>query len=160
MKISIFGLGYVGAVAAACIAEQGIDVIAVDTDAVKVKCLQEGRAPIVEPDLTALIKKAVDSGRLKATSDARQAVMNSTMSLICVGTPSDERGALKLDFVETVCREIGAVLKDKKEFHSVVLRSTVVPGTARRVAIPALSPRFIRASRRPKSSPTSMSPRA
>lgn len=138
MRISIFGLGYVGAVAAACIAETGHDVITIDTDPVKVKCLLEGRSPIVEPGLAEMIANNVKAGRLKATLSCEEAVMNSDMSLICVGTPSNADGSLKLDYVVSVCEQIGAVLKNKPGFHSVILRSTVVPGTARTVAIPAL----------------------
>lgn len=138
MRVSVFGLGYVGAVASACLAESGFDVIAIDKDPIKVKCIGEGRSPIVEPGLPEMIKKNADSGKLKATLDVREAVMNSDISLICVGTPSNEDGSLKLDYVEGVCAEIGEVLKEKDEFHSVVLRSTVVPGTARDIAIPAL----------------------
>lgn len=138
MKISVFGLGYVGAVASACMAESGHDVIAIDTDPVKVKCIAEGRSPIIEPGLPESIAKAVAAGKLKSTASVAEAIAQSEISLICVGTPSNEDGSLKLDYVEAVCKEIGAVLKNKKEYHIVVLRSTVVPGTARNVAIPAL----------------------
>lgn len=138
MRVSIFGLGYVGAVAGACIAESGHEVIAIDKDPVKVKCIQEGCSPIVEPGLPELIQRNVQEGRLKATLDCAEAVMNSDISLICVGTPSNVDGSLKLDYVEAVCKEIGEILKTKKDFHSVVLRSTVVPGSARTRAIPVL----------------------
>jgi len=138
MRVSIFGLGYVGAVAAACIADSGHEVIAVDTEAVKVKCIQNGNSPIVEPGLSELIKSTVSKGSLKATQDLEAAIMNTDISLICVGTPSNEDGSLKLDYIKAVCRQIGEVLKKKDGFHSVVLRSTVVPGTARSVAIPIL----------------------
>lgn len=138
MKISVFGLGYVGAVASACLAESGFEVIAVDMDPVKVKCLNEGRSPIIEPGLPEMIKSNKDKGLLSATLDVREAVMNSDISLICVGTPSNQDGSLKLDYVEAVCAQIGEVLKEKQAYHSVVLRSTVVPGTARNIAIPAI----------------------
>jgi len=138
MRISVFGLGYVGAVASACLAESGFDVIAIDKDPIKVKCIGEGRSPIVEPGLPEMIKKNTENGKLKATLDVEEAVMSSDISLICVGTPSNEDGSLKLDYVEGVCAEIGEIIKNKEGFHSVVLRSTVVPGTARDVAIPAL----------------------
>ena len=138
MRISVFGLGYVGAVASACLAESGFDVIAIDKDPVKVKCIGEGRSPIVEPGLPELIEKHHKSGKLKATLDVEEAVLNSDISLICVGTPSNEDGSLKLDYVQGVCEEIGEVIKNKDDFHAVVLRSTVVPGTARDIAIPAL----------------------
>jgi GDP-mannose 6-dehydrogenase len=138
MRISIFGLGYVGATAGACIAESGHEVMAVDTDPVKVSCIQAGRSPIIEPGLNELIGSTVSRGLLKATMSCEEAVMNSDISLICVGTPGNEDGSLMLDYIRAVCSQIGAVLKKKDSFHSVVLRSTVVPGTARSVAIPVL----------------------
>ena len=138
MKISIFGLGYVGVVSGACIAESGHEVIATDIDPVKVKCIQEGRSPIIEPGLSELIKNNVSKGSLKATMSCEEAIMNSDISLICVGTPSNKDGSLMLDYIKSVCSQIGAVLKKKDAYHSVVLRSTVVPGTARSVAIPVL----------------------
>lgn len=138
MRVSIFGLGYVGAVAAACIADSGHEVIAIDTDPVKVKCIQDGRSPIVEPGLEDLIAKNVKSGKLRATLDCAEAVNNTDISMICVGTPSNADGSLKLDYVEAVCKEIGQIIKTKNEFHTVVLRSTCVPGTARNIAVPAL----------------------
>lgn len=138
MKISIFGIGYVGAVTAACLVKDGHRVIAVDNDPVKVKCLADGRSPIVEKDLDVYIAQGVKNGQLTATQDARDAVMNSDISLICVGTPSRTDGSLDLKYVEAVCAEIGGYLKDKKEFHTIVLRSTMVPGSARNVCRPVL----------------------
>ena len=138
MKISIFGLGYVGVVSGACIAESGHEVIATDIDPIKVKCIQDGRSPIIEPGLSELITSNVAKGSLKATMNCEEAIMNSDISLICVGTPSNEDGSLMLDYIKSVCSQIGAVLKKKKTYHSVVLRSTVVPGTARNIAIPIL----------------------
>lgn len=138
MRVSIFGLGYVGAVAAACIADSGHEVIATDKEEVKVRCINEGRSPIIEEQLPELIKKGKETGTLRATLSCEEAVMNSDISMICVGTPSNKDGSLKLDYVEAVCREIGEVIKNKKEFHVVCLRSTCVPGTGRNLAIPAL----------------------
>ena len=138
MKISIFGLGYVGVVSGACIAESGHEVIATDIDPIKVKCIQDGHSPIIEPGLSELIAKNVAKGSLKATMSCEEAIMNSDISLICVGTPSNEDGSLMLDYIKSVCSQIGAFLKKKKAWHSVVLRSTVVPGTARNIAIPVL----------------------
>ncbi len=138
MRISILGLGYVGAVSGACIASIGHEVMAVDTDFLKVKCIQEGRSPIVEPGLSELISKTVASGALKATMNCEEAIMNSDMSLICVGTPSRSDGSLMTDYIEAVCKQIGRALQKKEGYHSVVLRSTVVPGTARDIAIPTL----------------------
>ncbi|MCB9979045.1 MAG: UDP-glucose/GDP-mannose dehydrogenase family protein [Rhodospirillales bacterium] len=138
MRVSVFGLGYVGAVASACLADSGHTVLAVDMEEVKVRCINEGRSPIVEPGLDELIAKCQKNGALRATLSCEEAVNNTDISLICVGTPSNADGSLKLDYVEAVCKEIGEVIKNKKEFHTVVLRSTCVPGTARNVAIPAL----------------------
>jgi GDP-mannose 6-dehydrogenase len=138
MKASVFGIGYVGAVASACLAEMGHDVVAIDTDPVKVDCINSGRSPIVERGLDELIKKGVNAGKLKATLDARDAILNTEISLICVGTPSDNDGALDYKYIREICRQIGIVLKEKKDFHTVVIRSTVVPGTLREIVQPIL----------------------
>lgn len=138
MKISVFGIGYVGAVASACMVDMGHDVIAVDMDPVKVECIKEGRSPIVEPKLDELIKKGQESGKLSATLSTEEAVMNTDVSLICVGTPSNPDGSLKLDYIKDCCAQIGEAMKKKEGFHVVCLRSTCVPGTGRKIAIPAL----------------------
>ncbi|MBN8521132.1 MAG: UDP-glucose/GDP-mannose dehydrogenase family protein [Alphaproteobacteria bacterium] len=138
MKTSIFGIGYVGAVTAACLAKDGHHVIAVDTDPVKVMCLAKGRSPIVEKDLGDYLAEGVKAGRIKATLSAAEAIENSDMSLICVGTPSRADGSLDLSYVEAVCREIGTLLKSKSAYHTIVLRSTMVPGSAHGVCKPAL----------------------
>lgn len=138
MKIGIFGLGYVGCVTAACLAQDGHQVVGVDVNPVKVDILNSGLSPIVEPGLDILIEKAVKSGSLRASVDYRQVVLNSDVSLICVGTPSNENGSLMLDFVKKVCREIGEALAEKSEYHVVVVRSTVLPGTVEETLIPIL----------------------
>ena len=138
MKVSVFGIGYVGAVSAACLIDTGNSVVAIDKEEVKVRCINEGRSPIVETGLGDLIAKGHKDGTLRGTLDIADAVMNTDISLLCVPTPSNPDGSLKTDYVEACCREIGEVLKTKKDFHVVVLRSTVVPGTAYNVAIPAL----------------------
>lgn len=138
MKISVFGIGYVGAVTSACLVKSGHEVIAVDVHQVKVDCINEGRSPIIEPELDEIIAKGHKEGKLSATTNIEEAINNTEISLICVGTPSREDGSLQLDYVEDVCEKIGAALKTKDDFHVVVLRSTVVPGTAYNVAIPAL----------------------
>jgi len=138
MKISVFGIGYVGAVTSACLVDSGHEVIAMDKDAVKVKCIQDGRTPIVEPGLKELIEKGVKDGTLTGTESCQEAVEQSDISLICVGTPSNEDGSLQLDYVKDVCREIGEAIKDKDGYHVVVLRSTMVPGSALNIALPIL----------------------
>ena len=138
MKISVFGLGYVGCVSAACLARDGHEVIGVDVNPHKVELIQTGQAPIIEPGLDELIKEAVEAERLQATIDGQTALHNSDVSLICVGTPSNGNGSLKLDYVENVGREIGFALSDKSDYHVVVLRSTVLPGTVHERLIPIL----------------------
>ncbi len=138
MKISIFGLGYVGAVTAACLAKQGHTVIGVDVHPAKVADLAAGRSPIVETGLDMLLRDAHAAGRLSATTDTAAAVQASDISLICVGTPSAANGSLNLDHVRTVCRQVGEALRDKAGWHLVVLRSTVLPGTLHEVVRPLL----------------------
>ncbi len=138
MNISIFGMGYVGAVCAACFAERGHTVIGVDVSADKVKLINAGKSPIVEPGLEELLKAGVDSGRLRATSDTRDAIENTELSMICVGTPSKKSGDLDLVYIEAVAREIGEVIKHKKTRHTVVVRSTVLPGTVNGTVVPLL----------------------
>ncbi len=138
MKVSIFGIGYVGAVSAACLADSGHDVIAYDPIQVKVDCINEGRSPIIEKDLDKIIKKTTSEGKLSATNSIKEAVEKSEISLICVGTPSREDGSLDLGYVKQCCKEIGETIKDKDSFHTVVLRSTMVPGSAMNIALPIL----------------------
>ena len=138
MKISIFGIGYVGVVSAACLAKDGHDVIAVDVDPGKVNAINEGKTPIVEEGIGELVAEVVAAGRLTATTDTAEAIANTDASFICVGTPSAPDGSVGLTYVEDVCRNIGAALKDKDTYHSVVVRSTVVPGSTETCCIPVL----------------------
>ncbi|SMD13158.1 GDP-mannose 6-dehydrogenase [Fulvimarina manganoxydans] len=138
MRISIFGAGYVGAVSAACLSKDRNHVVAVDPDPNKIKPLLEGISPIIEPGLDDLIKSGVSSGRLSATSDVKSAVDTTDISLICVGTPSLADGGLNTQYLERVAREIGEVIRHKESYHSVVVRSTCLPGTTETVVIPAL----------------------
>ncbi|MBV6448248.1 UDP-glucose/GDP-mannose dehydrogenase family protein [Nitrosomonas sp.] len=138
MKISIFGLGYVGTVSAGCLATDGHSVIGVDPNKTKVDLINQGVSPIVEKDIGEMIAAAVKNNLLRATLDVRDAVMNSDISLVCVGTPSQLNGNLDLSHVRKVCEQIGAALKDKSAFHVVVARSTMLPGSMRNVVIPAL----------------------
>jgi GDP-mannose 6-dehydrogenase len=138
VSISIFGLGYVGSVSAACFAELGHKVIGVDVSPAKVEALGAGRSPIVEARMGELMEEGHKSGRLRATTDAAVAVRESAVSFICVGTPSLRSGKLDLGYVERVAREIGAALKQKKSHHVLVLRSTVLPGTTESLVIPAV----------------------
>ena len=138
MKLSVFGLGYVGCVSAACFADAGNEVIGVDVNPTKVEIINSGKSPIIEDGINELIAKVVKSGRLSATIDSERAVMDSDLSLVCVGTPSNQNGSLHLRHVEQVCREIGSVLKRKEKRHIVVVRSTMLPGTIENTVVPAL----------------------
>jgi GDP-mannose 6-dehydrogenase len=138
VAISIFGLGYVGSVSAACFADMGHQVIGVDVSPAKVEALAAGRSPIVEARMGELIAEGHKSGRLRATTDAAVAVGESDISFVCVGTPSLRSGKLDLGYVERVVREIGAALKQKRSHHVLVLRSTVLPGTTESLVIPAV----------------------
>lgn len=137
-SISIFGLGYVGSVSAACFASLGNRVIGVDVSPSKVEMLDSGRSPIVEARMNQLVAEANQACRLHATSDPCAAVLGSDISFICVGTPSLRNGKLDLSHIEKVGAEIGAALKRKKSHHVVVLRSTVLPGTTETVLLPVL----------------------
>ncbi len=134
MRVSVFGLGYVGAVSAACIASEGHSVIGVDKNDTKVGLINAGGSPIVEATVDELIATAHREGRLTATTDSRLAVEGSELSLICVGTPSGSNGNLNLQYVRRVCEEIGDVLKSLDRYHIVVIRSTVLPGTVEKAA--------------------------
>ncbi|UCE03559.1 MAG: UDP-glucose/GDP-mannose dehydrogenase family protein [Candidatus Latescibacterota bacterium] len=134
MKVALFGLGYVGCVSAGCFARAGHDVYGVDVNPVKVEILRSGKSPIVEKDVGELIAAAVEAGRLHATTSASEAVHATQVSLICVGTPSHPNGSLDLRYIYRVAEEIGAALRHRDAYHVVVIRSTVMPGTAAEVA--------------------------
>jgi len=138
VRISIFGLGYVGCVSAACLAQDGHHVIGVDVNSTKVATLNAGQSPIIEPELASLIAQGVSSGNLRAMSDAHVAVKESDVSFICVGTPSSEAGALDLQFVARVCAQIGGALRPNRTRHTIVVRSTMLPGSTGQVAVPIL----------------------
>jgi GDP-mannose 6-dehydrogenase len=137
MKISVMGLGYVGAVAAGCLAQDGHEVIGVDPQQTKVDLINAGKSPIIEKDIGEIISEMVKIGRLAATTDVQAAVAATDMSLICVGTPSLGNGHIDLKYVKRVCEQIGAGLREHRG-HTVVVRSTMLPGTMRTVVIPAL----------------------
>lgn len=129
MNISIFGLGYVGAVTAACFASRGHTIVGVDANGAKCDMIAAGRSPIIEEGLEALLTQAVQAGRLSATTDAMAAIETTDLSIVSVGTPSRANGELDLTFVRRVCRQIGEAIARKGKPHVVVIRSTVLPGT-------------------------------
>jgi GDP-mannose 6-dehydrogenase len=141
MNVSVFGLGYVGSVSAASFAADGHHVVGVDVQPAKVESIAAGRSPIVEPGLDALLADAHAAGRLSATTCTADAVQQTEISLICVGTPSRRNGSLDLAYLERVCEQIGDALRDKPDYHVVVVRSTVLPGTTHDIVIPALERR-------------------
>ncbi|HEV2801808.1 MAG TPA: nucleotide sugar dehydrogenase [Pyrinomonadaceae bacterium] len=138
MRLSVFGLGYVGCVSAACFAREGHEVVGVDVNQTKVEIINAGRSPIVEAGVGELIGEMVAEGRLRATTDTSEAIRRSDVSLVCVGTPSNQNGSLDLKYVRRVCEEIGRELAGKDARHTVIIRSTMLPGTIETVVIPAL----------------------
>ncbi len=137
MRISVIGTGYVGTVSGACFAELGHEVICVDVDSSKVDLINAGEAPIYEEGLSELLKKHAGK-RIQATTDYDMAVMNSDVSFICVGTPSDAKGNIDLGIVKAASGSLGDVLKKKKGYHVVVVKSTVVPETTEKVVLPII----------------------
>jgi GDP-mannose 6-dehydrogenase len=137
-RVSIFGLGYVGSVTAACLADAGHEVVGVDVSPVKVAAIADGRSPIVEEGLDELMAQGVAAGRLRATSSAEQAIRETDVSLICVGTPSNANGGLDLRAVERVAQDIGEALAKKDTYHVVVVRSTMLPGSTEERVISTL----------------------
>ncbi|MGW8375287.1 nucleotide sugar dehydrogenase [Streptomyces sp. ODS28] len=142
MRISVLGLGYVGCVSAACLAGQGHEVIGVDVNQVKVDLVNDGKAPVVEERIGELTADVVRSGALRATVDVREAILGSDVSLICVGTPSEPNGSLCTAYLERVTEQIGAALAERKgrggTRHTVVFRSTMLPGTCLNLLVPIL----------------------
>jgi GDP-mannose 6-dehydrogenase len=138
MKVSIFGLGYVGTVSASCLAYDGHEVVGVDPLPMKVDLINRGQSPIVETDVGEIIAATANAGRLRATSDPSQAIRETELSFVCVGTPSQPNGNLDLRYIRRICEQSGEALKSKNEHHTVVIRSTILPGTMRTIVIPIL----------------------
>ena len=135
MRINVYGLGYVGCVSAACLANNGHDVTGIDIDDFKLSTISAGKSPVVEPELEDVIQKALASKRLKATANQ---IGPADISMICVGTPSNSNGSLRLDYVIKVVEQIGAYLRTIDFYHVVNIRSTVLPGTVAHTIIPLL----------------------
>jgi GDP-mannose 6-dehydrogenase len=138
MRITVFGLGYVGCVSAACFADMGHDVIGVDVDPRKLAMLRRGEPPVIEPGLDDLLRSAFNSGRLTVTDVVENAIRQSEVSIVCVGTPSRPNGSLDSRYVERVIDEIGAALANRSEYHVVTVRSTLLPGMLTQCLIPRL----------------------
>jgi len=134
MKISVFGLGYVGAVTCGCLTERGHHVVGVDVQSEKVDALNRGEAPILEPELGDLLASAKREGLLEATTDTTSAIHCTEVSIVCVGTPSLDSGGLDLRYVREVCRQIASALETKTTSHLLLLRSTMLPGSTRDLA--------------------------
>jgi GDP-mannose 6-dehydrogenase len=138
MKIAVFGLGYVGAVSAACLSEAGHAVVGVDSNPAKADLINAGRSPVIEPGVDQMIAAAVAAGRLRATTGPGAAIREAELAIVCVGTPSRANGDLDLSHVKGVCEDIAPVLRDKSGFTAIIIRSTVLPGTVRKLVIPTL----------------------
>jgi GDP-mannose 6-dehydrogenase len=138
MRVTVFGLGYVGCVSAGCLVGSGHSVVGVDVNPLKVEQINAGVSPVIEPGLDRLIAEGRRSGGLAATQDGRAAVESSDVSLVCVGTPSNQNGSLDHRHVEKVCADIASALASIDRRHVVVVRSTVLPGTAEGCLIPLL----------------------
>lgn len=137
-RVSVFGLGYVGCVSAACFAGEGNSVIGVDVSAAKVEQISKGLSTIVEEGIAELVAQVVKEGKLTATTDVSAAVKATDISLVCVGTPSRPNGSIDLSYVVRVAEQIGAAVKAKGSWHTIVIRSTVMPGTIDTHVIPAI----------------------
>jgi GDP-mannose 6-dehydrogenase len=148
LKISVFGLGYVGAVSAGCLAGNGHDVIGVDPVQTKVDLINQGSSPIVEERIDEIIAAAVSSGRLRAATNAVEAIRETDLSFVCVGTPSQSNGNLDLRYIRRICEQIGEALRDKDSRHTVVIRSTILPGTMHGIVIPILEENSTKAAGR------------
>ena len=138
MNIAIVGLGYVGCVSAACLASAGHQVVGVDISQLKVDLINQGRSPIIEKDIDSMLAESVSSGRLSATIDITEAIAQSDISMICVGTPSVGNGSLDLQYIRNSVAEIAHALRDRNDYHVVAIRSTMLPGTLENVVLPLL----------------------
>lgn len=134
----MFGLGYVGTVSAGCLANDGHEVLGVDPFPTKVDLINKGQSPIIEADIGEIIASNAESGRLRATDDQAKAIQETELSFVCVGTPSQTNGNLDLSYIRRVCEQIGYALKTKSARHTVVIRSTILPGTMHKIVIPVL----------------------
>jgi GDP-mannose 6-dehydrogenase len=138
LRISVFGLGYVGTVSAGCLAGDGHEIVGVDPVQAKVDLINRGNSPIIEAEIGELIAAGVKGNKLRATSDPVDAIRATELSFVCVGTPSQSNGNLDLRYIRRICEQIGSALKEKSARHTVIIRSTILPGTMHGIVIPTL----------------------
>jgi GDP-mannose 6-dehydrogenase len=138
LKVSIFGLGYVGTVSAGCLANEGHEVVGVDPVHTKTDLINRGQSPIIEAEIGEIIAATVKAGRLRATDNPAEAIRDTELSFVCVGTPSQANGNLDFRYIRRICEQIGEALKNKAARHTVVIRSTILPGTMLEIVIPTL----------------------
>src|SRR5579872_1573878 len=138
LRVSVFGLGYVGSVSGACLANLGHHVVGVDANASKVSMINQGLPPVIEAEISELLAAVNQSGAFRATESWREAIAATDVALVCVGTPSSPNGSLSTEVVERVCEQIGSALAEKEQYFAVAVRSTVLPGTVERLVIPTL----------------------
>lgn len=138
MKVSVIGLGYVGCVSAACLAQADHEVIGVDVSELKVDMIHKGQSPIIEPGIAELLLQGKENKRLSATTNTVEAVKATDLSLVCVGTPSQPNGSLDLTYIRRACQQIGEALASVDRYHVVVIRSTMLPGSIEGTVIPTL----------------------
>jgi len=138
LRISIFGLGYVGTVSCGCLANAGHEVVGVDPIRTKVQLINAGQSPVIEANIGEIVAGTVKSGQLRATDDTEKAIQDTELSFVCVGTPSQINGNLDVTYVRRVCEQIGQAIKNKPTRHTIVIRSTILPGTMHGLVIPVL----------------------
>jgi GDP-mannose 6-dehydrogenase len=138
MRITIFGLGYVGAVSMACLARDGHQVVGVDLDPLKLELIRSGRSPIIEEGIQELTKKVIEERRVTVTDDVQQALLSTDLSFVCVGTPAMANGSQDLSAIQRLAEQLGVALKSKHEHHVIVIRSTVRPGTVEELIKPTI----------------------
>ena len=138
MKISVFGLGYVGCVSAACLVNDGHYVYGVDIDKTKLNFLRKLKSPVIEPGLTEFLERVFQNGDFLCGKNAEDAILKTDLSLVCVGTPSNSNGDLNLEAIQRICMDIGRSLRHKESLHNIIIRSTIFPGTVEKVIIPLL----------------------
>jgi GDP-mannose 6-dehydrogenase len=134
MNVSIFGLGYVGCVSIGCLAKNGHHVIGVDVSQVKVDQINAGKATIIEKDIDIIIAEQRAKGNIEATTDSKEAILKTDITIVAVGTPSSDKGHLNLNYIFKVAEASGLALKEKKNFHIIAIRSTIMPGTCDKFA--------------------------